>query len=709
MGGIDEDGMISHLFDDIPEFANSSGNYSGGKSSIYSKNETNKNLESTMENNSENVGIELGNQLEKDEFQYGGDETHFPPSIKFILGNEIGERYSYFAMKSILNNYLIMFMGYNSKTAETIGHIFNASAYFFTLFGAYIADARLGKFKTILLFSVVYCFGAGIFSITAIPGVTGSGPGSRSPWGLILGLGGIAIGTGGIKPLISSFCGDQFGPHQKKLLTSLFQVFYWCVNLGSFFSSILSPILRTQVGYWIAFLIPSIILMISIAIFICGTKKFIKRKPQGSVFSTFLKIIICGIQEKIKYLKATDDQPYEDIYYQDSYLDRAKLKFSSQSVDQVKQVLRVLLVFTPLPFFWALYDQTGTRWTTQGNIMNRRIGSITMDTEIIGALNPLLILIFVPIFEYGLYRPIAKRGINFSPLRRMAAGMVLSVIAFYIAAFVQLAIDNSPPNSVHIALQIPQYVVLTWGEILLSITGLEFAYANSPRSMKSIVMAGWLISVSIGNLFDAFVIGLIKASEFILYILFGSVMLVFIFIFVFIAYYFKPIDPSVLDALNGQPPTNIDELNSIEIDQQKLDNEIVQQQQQQEEEQEEEQHKKQQQEKSIISSKNSSPRPLKSNSLNGSTKLRKSKGFKKGDYENNIDDIDIPTSSSMCRRNTSNNNSLNNSKGNEISTNSDEIVNNNINNNDNNNEELQEIDIDTSSQYTINSNKSNAK
>ncbi|KAN0021554.1 hypothetical protein ACTFIU_010161 [Dictyostelium citrinum] len=104
-----------------------------------------------------------------------------------------------------------------------------------------------------------------------------------------------------------------------------------------------------------------------------------QKKLLTSLFqnSSWLLDYICGIQEKIKYL-----------------------------VDQAKQVLRVLLVFTPLPFFWALYDQTGTRSTTQGNIMDRRIGSITMDTEIIGALNP---LIFVPIFEYCLYRPIAKK------------------------------------------------------------------------------------------------------------------------------------------------------------------------------------------------------------------------------------------------------------------------------------------------------------
>ncbi|KAM9984938.1 hypothetical protein ACTFIY_009383 [Dictyostelium cf. discoideum] len=502
--------------------------------------------------------------IDNEVFVYGGDENHFPPSIKYIMGNEICERYSYYALRGILTNYLISFMGYSEKNASSIGHGFNAGAYIFSLVGAYVADGVLGKYKTILYFSILYCFGAAIFSITAIPGITGDGPGERSPWGLIVGLTCIAIGTGGIKPVVSSFCGDQFGPHQKRLLQNLFQVFYWCVNLGSFFSSILSPILRTNVGYWCAFVIPAGILIISILIYLVGNKQYVKRKPQGSVLSTAFCIIGTGISESVK--KTFRGNKYNDHYYNNSFLDRAKLKYSPRIVEQVKLVLRVLTVFVPLPFFWALYDQTGTRWTIQANSMDRHLGSWEIDSEIINCINPLLVMIFVPIFEYGIYRPLERKKINFSLLRRMGTGMFLSVIAFYISAIIQVHIDNSPPESVHIALQIPQYVVLTAAEVLLSITGLEFAYANSPRSMKSLVVAGWLICVSIGNMFDAFVIELIELPEYVLSLLFGSVMFVFIFIYIIIAYRFKEIDQSVLDELNGDTPMTDDNANAKELD-----------------------------------------------------------------------------------------------------------------------------------------------
>ncbi|EGC34258.1 hypothetical protein DICPUDRAFT_98287 [Dictyostelium purpureum] len=486
-------------------------------------------------------------------------DSKFPPSIKYILGNEICERYSYYALRSILTNYLINFMGYSSKNASSIGHGFNAGAYIFTLVGAYISDGVLGKYKTILYFSILYCIGAAIFAITAIPGVTGSGPGDRSPWGVIIGLVGIAIGTGGIKPVVSAFCGDQFGPHQKKLLANLFQVFYWCVNLGSFFSTIISPILRTNVGYWCAFIVPSVILVIAIIVFVLGNNKYVKNEPQGSILKDCVNIFGYALKERIK--KLIQGKKYNDSYYTGSFYDRAKAKYDPRTVEQLKLVARVLIIFIPLPFFWSLFDQTGTRWTIQANSMNRHLGSWKIDSEIINCVNPILVMIFVPIFEYGIYRPLEKRNINFSLLRKMGTGMFLSVIAFYISAIIQVKIDNSPPESVHITLQLPQYVVLTAAEVLLSITGLEFAYKNSPRAMKSIVMAGWLICVSIGNIFDAFVIELIELPDYQLSLLFGSVMFVFIFIFIIVSYRFKPIEQKTLDELNGDIPSIYDNYN----------------------------------------------------------------------------------------------------------------------------------------------------
>eukprot|EP01132_Coremiostelium_polycephalum_P004622 gene4622-5773_t len=475
-------------------------------------------------------------------FVYGGDEKHFPPSIKYIMGNEICERYSFYGLKSILNPFFQNFMGYSSGTAGSIMHGFNFMAYFFPLFGAYIADSRLGKYKTLLYFSIIYCVGGIFLTLSAVPKVVGD-EGSRSPWAWIIGIIFIALGTGGIKPVVSAFCGDQLGPHQKNLLEKIFQIFYWCVNLGSLFSTIITPVVKTEVGFWLAFMIPSCLLVFSTMLLVIGNKQYVKRPPTGSVVLNVFRVICSGVGERFKSLSGS----YDDSRYQGHWLDRVKGKYEDKFIEDTKIVLRVLLVFVPLPFFWAVYDQTSTTWYDQSVEMNLRLGSVVLEPEQVGAVNPLLVLMLVPFFDFCVYRPLAKAKINFSPLRKMGTGMGLAVIAFLISMGIQLHIDNSPPKSVHVFLQIPQYFVMTCGEVLLSITGLEFAYSQSPPTMKSIIMAAWLFCVSIGNMLDM-ALKLIEWPDVWLEILiFSIIVFVFTLVFIFIAIRYKMVDQTVHD------------------------------------------------------------------------------------------------------------------------------------------------------------------
>ncbi|GAM26445.1 hypothetical protein SAMD00019534_096200 [Acytostelium subglobosum LB1] len=472
------------------------------------------------------------------------ENRKLPASLKYIMGNEICERFSFYGLKSILSLYFTLFMGYSDDTATTIIHSFNFLAYAFPLLGAYLADARLGKFRTILYFSLIYCVGGVFLSVSAIPGVTGSEPGHHSPWGIILGLGLIAVGTGGIKPVVSAFCGDQLGNDQKSLLQKVFQIFYWCINLGSFCSTILTPLLRKYVGYWLAFGIPAILLIISTIIYVLGRKSYVRRPTTGSVLLDSVKIIGCGIREMFRSKRSG----YDDRYYTNSWLDRAKVSHDSRMVDSVKAALKVIVVFVPMPFFWALYDQTSSRWTQTAEKMDRTVGGWTIEPDQIQAVNPLLVMILVPVFEYGIYRPLKRANINFSPLKRMSLGMWLAIATFVLAAIIEMKIDDQPEGTVSIFLQLPQYFLLTCAEILISITGLEFAYSQAPRSMKSMIMSAWLLTVSIGNVIVIVVVESIKITpQWKEYLVFASIMAVFTVVFMVIAYRYKPVDPSIYD------------------------------------------------------------------------------------------------------------------------------------------------------------------
>lgn len=161
------------------------------------------------------------------------------------------------------------------------------------------------------------------------------------------------------------------------------------------------------------------------------------------------------------------------------WLDPARAHYPAQTVDDVKAALSVLLLFVPMPFFWALFDQHSSRWIFQAEQMNRNIGAIKLDADQVPACNPMLVLIFVPIFDKLIYPAFAKCGLTLKPLRRIAIGMFMTSFSFVAAAFVQIALDRG--DDVHIVWQLPQYILLTFSEIMVSITCLEVAYTQAPN------------------------------------------------------------------------------------------------------------------------------------------------------------------------------------------------------------------------------------
>ena len=138
----------------------------------------------------------------------------FPPQIKYIVGNEGCERYSYYGMRSILVPFMIQYLLLSEGHATEVMHLFMAVCYLLPLLGAYIADRFWGRYKTILYLSLFYCIGHGTLAAF-----------EKHEWGLYTGLGLIALGSGGIKPCISAFVGDQFGSDQKSLLSKVYGLF----------------------------------------------------------------------------------------------------------------------------------------------------------------------------------------------------------------------------------------------------------------------------------------------------------------------------------------------------------------------------------------------------------------------------------------------------------------------------------------------------
>ena len=187
-----------------------------------------------------------------------------------------------------------------------------------------------------------------------------------------IGLGLIALGTGGIKPCVSAFGGDQFQlPEQERQLQTFFSVFYFSINAGSFISTIVTPILREDVEcfgdttcYSLAFGVPAALMAIALVIIVLGKPLYKMNPPQGNILVKVISSIGNGMGKSLTG-KGKGDH----------WMDVSKEEYGEELVEDVKSLLSVLLLYIPVPVWWALFDQTGSRWTFQATRMDGTIGA----------------------------------------------------------------------------------------------------------------------------------------------------------------------------------------------------------------------------------------------------------------------------------------------------------------------------------------------
>jgi len=373
------------------------------------------------------------------------EKLPYPKSVFFIVGNEFCERFSYYGMKAILVIYLAKKLHYSEDTATSIYHLFSMACYFCPIFGALLADTFLGKFKTIVYISIIYVLGHLLKTLAAVP-TLGVPPVEFSLIGLFL----IAVGTGGIKPCVAAFGGDQFIlPQQERQLQTFFSAFYFSINLGAMASTFVTPVLRQDVHcfgdttcYSLAFGVPAILMFLATVLIVMGKPLYRITPPEGNILTE-----VCG---SIWFAFRNKKQG-------DHWLDVSKGKYGNQLVEDVKILLRVLIIYLPIPVYWALFDQLGSRWTFQATRMNGSVGSWIVKPDQMQVLNPVMILFLIPLFDYAIYPFFAKYGLLKKPLQRMSVGGILTAAAFVISGFLELQMmktyANMPsPSEAHVHL-----------------------------------------------------------------------------------------------------------------------------------------------------------------------------------------------------------------------------------------------------------------
>ena len=427
------------------------------------------------------------------------DTDRMPPGIGYIVGNEAAERFSFYGMRAILyvfmTKHLVDAAGNpatmtTEKATEVVSN-WTSILYFLPLVGGLIADAVLGKYLTIMSMSLIYCVGHFVLALTLNPAFTG---GLIEPWvGLYTGLGLIALGGGFIKSCVSAHVGDQFGAGNAHLLGRVYGWFYFSINFGSTASTLLTPKLLDWYGPDVAFGVPGLFMLLATIAFWLGRNRYAHVPPKGTA--------------------------------------TIKEAFSREGR---KALANLALIYVFIFTFWAIFDQTPTRWVEQAEHMDRYyvadwlpdwatdsaanvianpdaagaaeiLADVPADSRVFAvlesqmqAVNPALVMLYIPLFGFTLY-PWLDKAFGFTYFRKIGLGLFLTACGWGVSTLIQQWIDAG--QTPDILWQVLAYAVLTAGEVMVSITGLEISYAYAPKAMKSTILAVWLLTVSMGNIY----------------------------------------------------------------------------------------------------------------------------------------------------------------------------------------------------------------
>jgi POT family proton-dependent oligopeptide transporter len=378
-----------------------------------------------------------------------------PTGFWFIFWGELAERCAYYGVRALFVVYMVDLLFRDSIPdessregwAQLVAFAFKAACYFTPLIGGLIADRYLGKYWTIVGFAVPYIFGPVLLGIPI-------------PWVYYLGLGILAIGTGVIKPNISTLMGmtyDQKRPGQTRLRSDAFFMFYFAINLGSTFSYLVLPELSRHFGYAVAFAIPSVLMAVALAFFALGKK-----------------------------------------HYAVEVIERRQVT-PSEKAERRQVLARIFGIFAMIVLWWAVYDQNDVTWTL---FIRTHVDLHFLGMDILPnqphSLNPILILVMVPGFIL-LFKWIDPTGHKFPATRKIMIGFLIMALAVGVMALAGFLATSSSAK-VSMWWIVLAFVLLTASEVLVSTVGLELAFTAAPNSMKSFVTACFLATVFLGNL-----------------------------------------------------------------------------------------------------------------------------------------------------------------------------------------------------------------
>nr|XP_043621244.1 protein NRT1/ PTR FAMILY 8.2-like [Erigeron canadensis] len=478
----------------------------------------------------------------------------------FILGTECCERLAFYGMSSNLVRYFKYQLNEHSATASRNSSTWAGTCYLTPLIGAFMADTYLGRYWTIATFSIIYAVGTGMLTISAsVPGlkptcyekdVCSATKAQITLCFTSLYL--VALGTGGIKPCVSSYGADQFDSHdevEEKQKSSFFNWFYFVINIGALFAHSVIVWIQDNVGWGWGFSVPTIAMVIAIASFFSGTKLYRNQIPGGSPLTRICQVVVASFRKKniqlpsdSSLLYKTSDSGFSSLEnckiehtldfvfldkaavattsdHTNGSIDRWKLCSVSQ-VEELKAVLRLLPIWATGIMYSTIFSQINNLFLLQGSTLDTRIGlsNFEIPPASLGMCFTFSVVFWVPVYDLiivNLARRVTGQPNGLTQLQRIGAGFFFSIFSMVCAGvleFIRLNIvaknDYYELEQVPMSIlwQVPQFLLIGCADVFTFIGQLEFFYEQAPDSMRSLCSALHLTITALGNYTSALLV-----------------------------------------------------------------------------------------------------------------------------------------------------------------------------------------------------------
>ncbi|XP_061347200.1 protein NRT1/ PTR FAMILY 8.1-like [Gastrolobium bilobum] len=489
-------------------------------------------------------------------------ETGTWRACPFILGNECCERLAYYGMSTNLVVYFKYHLHQHSATASKNVADWGGTCYITPLIGAFVADAYLGRYLTILCFSIVYVIGMTLLTLSAlVPGLKPTCYGQDNCYATrgqsavcFVALYLIALGTGGIKPCVSSFGADQFDDAdaaEKKNKSSFFNWFYLSINIGALIAASLLVWIQERVSWALGFGIPALAMAIAVVSFFSGTRLYRNQKPGGSPLTRICQVIVASIRnyhvevpnDKSLLYEITDTQ--ESAIQGSRKLDHSNgLRFFDKAavlgnsgdvkdsvnpwrlctvtqVEELKAIIRLLPVWATGIIFATVYSQMSNYFVLQGETMNTHLGKFQIPPASLSIFDTLSVIFWVPVYD-RIIVPIARKFSGhkngLTQLQRMGIGLFISIFSMIYALTLEHMrlrmvkrhnYQDHEEIPMSIFWQVPPYFIIGCAEVFTFIGQLEFFYEQAPDAMRSLCSALSLLTVALGQYLSSLLITIV--------------------------------------------------------------------------------------------------------------------------------------------------------------------------------------------------------